>query len=105
MSYRDVLISKELQNKIIKKNSCEVEAEFFCDFGEINIKGDFSSISFGETIVVSFVTKNANVFKILESNHVSIIINNGVQSKYDLKILSIKIEKDQKYKIKVEAVR
>ena len=38
MSYRDVLISKELQNKIIKKNSCEVEAEFFCDFGEINIK-------------------------------------------------------------------
>ena len=105
MSYHDVLISKELQNKIIKKNSCEVEAEFFCDFGEINIKGDFSSISFGETIVVAFATKNVNVFKILESKKVSIIINNGVQSKYELRILSIEIEKNQKYKVKVEALR
>ena len=105
MSYHDVLISKELQNKIIKKNSCEVEAEFFCDFGEINIKGDFSSIYFGETIVVAFATKNVNVFKILESKKVSIIINNGVQSKYELRILSIEIEKNQKYKVKVEALR
>lgn len=95
-------ISDELENRVSRKHNLGVTAIFDCSPEKISISGDFLSIYVGENFILKFATKNTSVFKILESKSVLTIINDG-NIKYVLEIISIEIEKEQNYKVTIEA--